>query len=221
MAIIVTLALRNSSDPVYRGIRLSVWLEGYNRYSQKPLKVREANHEAASEAVRHLGTNAIPRLLSMLRARDSDSTRRLIDLLRKQHFIKIPPVPSDDKNYEAEYAFIILGASASNAVPELVRIYGMNRSLDARRAILTSLEYIGPAARDAVPFLLQELTNTNPILRAESIRALGAIHSQPEIVVPSLTKYLHDADVRSDAGNSLALFGVSARSEPTEVLKPE
>jgi HEAT repeat protein len=220
MGVMLTLALRSSSDPVYRGVRLSVWLQGYNRFTTNSAPVRKTDREKASEAVRHLGTNAIPRLLSMLRSRDSDSTRRLMNLLRKQHVVKIAPAPVDDRYYEAAQAFFVLGASASNAVPKLIRIYGSNVSEESRWAILDSLGYIGPAASGAVTFLLQELTNTNAIVRIDSIIALGSIRAQPEIVVPALLKYLHDPipGVRLNAVASLGLFGKDARSATTEIL---
>jgi hypothetical protein len=99
-------------EPVYQGKPLSVWLIAYGR----------------DEAVRQAGTNALPTLLRMLRAKDSALKVKLMDLAQKQRFIHINYIPSDELNYRACSAFGVLRAKAQSAVPALIRIYEQNIS---------------------------------------------------------------------------------------------
>ena len=48
--------------------------------------------------LQQIGTNAIPTLLRMLRARDSSFKLKLISLAQKQHFIKFDFVPAGQRN---------------------------------------------------------------------------------------------------------------------------
>jgi hypothetical protein len=66
-------------EPVYRGKRLSLWLN-----YRTALKAQEAH-----DAVRQAGTNAIPTLLRMLRAKDSGLKVGLMNLVQRQRIITI------------------------------------------------------------------------------------------------------------------------------------
>src|SRR5882762_6938554 len=72
-------------EPVFQGTPLSVWLTGLDEGSNGP----RPDFRAAREAVRQIGTNAIPALLRMFRAKDSALTLKLISLVAKQQIIKI------------------------------------------------------------------------------------------------------------------------------------
>src|SRR5579863_7150233 len=104
-------------DPVYGGKRLSVWLQTYDPSSPHARGSREWSE--TDEAVRHIGTNAVPRLLDWLRQSDSSLKLKLVAWARKQPFIKIHFVPAATRNREASLAFVALGNNARNAVPGL------------------------------------------------------------------------------------------------------
>lgn len=193
--------LRSNPEPVYQGKRLGKWLAGYNGPSPE-----------TDEAVRRLGTNAIPTLLRMLRAKDSQVTVSLVRLAGKQHLIKFAYHYDFQKNAEAARAFDSLGADAKDAVPELIKIFEQNISAYSRNYTAWSLGAIGPSAAKAIPTLLGGTTNTN-LYRCTAIFALGKIHAEPELVVPALTKFLKDPDraVRANTISSLELFGSDAR----------
>src|SRR5271165_6385675 len=82
IAILVLLALgcfstfivSRPTEPAYQGKALRYWLKGYRVAAEE---WNESTPQKADEAVRHLGTNAIPTLLTMLRARDSASDVKL------------------------------------------------------------------------------------------------------------------------------------------------
>jgi hypothetical protein len=202
---IAWLAFRSPAEPVYNGKALSVWLQNFN---SDVVDGREAE-----DAVRHIGTNAIPTLLSMLRAKDSGLKIRFIRLLARQNWIKIKVTLAADRNYAACSAFEVLGADAKSAVPELIQIYGQDISTESKCLTADALGYIGPLATNAIPALLRGLKTTNDPVRWNTVWALRKIHSQPELVVPELIKLLHDPNyrVRMIAKDALSNFGTNAR----------
>jgi hypothetical protein len=197
----VALQTKKPSEPVYQGKRLSKWLANYQGPSPE-----------TDEVVRRLGTNAIPTLLRMLRAKDSKLTTWFVSLARKQHLIKFGYTDDYLSNGQAARAFDSLGADAKEAVPELIKIFEQNISPNSQNYTAWSLGAIGPAASQAVPTLLGGTTNTYYTGRT-AIFALGRIHAEPELVVPALTELLKDPnrDVRVSTISSLELFGSDAK----------
>jgi len=203
VAMLLTVSLR-PREPVYQGRPLSFWLEGY-----RPPELGGPGQKNADEAIRQAGTNAIPTLLRMARAKDSTLTLKLIGLAQKQHFIKITYIPASVRNIQAVYGFRELAADAKEAVPTLVGMCDTSISRTPQETTLAALGYIGSAAKRAIPALLRCATNTNPMVRGNAIYALGQIQGEPQLVVPTLLVSLHDPDpgVRGDAAFSAGAFG--------------
>jgi hypothetical protein len=86
-------------EPVYKGRTLTSWLEDYSGMSD--LGVLDSGTRDATEAVHHAGTNAIPTLLRMLRAKDSPLKSKLIVLAQRHHIIKFRYYPAEVKNWQA------------------------------------------------------------------------------------------------------------------------
>jgi hypothetical protein len=227
---IALLALRPAPEPVYQGKRLSVWLHGYEGLNM----INMDRRRETTEAVRNMGTNVIPFLLRRLRQTDSSFNNRLLQLLAKQHIVKISYTPARDLNLEAEEAFNALGARASNAVPELIRIYSGNISKDSQWTVAASLGSIGPAASNAVPLLLEHASagptsNTNNTffseavqpVRRSAITALGRIHAQPATVVPVLAELLGESNlsIQTSAAIALGEFGSNAKPAVPAMIK--
>ncbi len=212
------LFLRLKPEPVYQGKPLSVWLQAYTNPDN--LANPERAIQTTTDALSHIGTNAIPTLLRMLRARDSAEVLMLVDLASKQRFIKIHYVSAPLRNHRAAMAFRVLGAKARDAVPALIDIYEENISSESRGYTLFALGGIGPDAKAAVPLMLRAVTDTNAvgrqkqIVRGAAIGALGEIHAEPELVVPALAKVLSEQDeyTRFRAAWALGLFGPAAKS---------
>jgi hypothetical protein len=208
------LALR-SHDPIYQGKSLSAWLQGYQYADRAP------QHKEADEAVQHIGTNAIPTLLRMLRSKDSAFTVKLRKLARKVAPNVEYHMAAFDNNHATE-GFKALGSVASNAVPQLIEIYELNISEDSQSETAMSLAYVGPAAIAAVPSLLNGIkTNSSSDVRFSSIKTLGAIHSLPEKVVPVLTDLLNNSGVivRLAAAEALGHYGTNAKPAVTTLFK--
>jgi hypothetical protein len=189
----------------YNGRPLTFWLESH--YSGP------GNQKvAAEEAIRAIGTNGIPTLLQLLEAKDTDLGARLCRLASRQHFIRLAYYSASSKHVWAMAGFEILGPSASNAVPHLVRMYEKCLTDPESPSPAVPLGCIGPGAVAAIPVLLQGTTNGNSRVRHSAIWVLGCVHREPNRVVPALAGLLSDPSesVRSVAANSLGKFGEEA-----------
>jgi hypothetical protein len=212
VALVWFCAGRATREPVYEGKTLVRWLRTYAPSSKAQRNSQEWNK--ADDAVRQSGTNCMPVLLQMLRAKDSRLKLGLISLARKQHLIKLDFVPAEEVNVEASRAFIVLASAGKNAVPALIKIYDENISTESRRAITDAMAWIGPSAAPATPLLLGAVTNSDARLRANALWALGEIHAEPELCVPKLISGLSDSDawVRISAAHALGMFGADAEA---------
>jgi hypothetical protein len=192
-------------EPVYQGKSLSSWLT--NVASTGMLSA------SATEAVRQMGTEALPTLLRMLRAEDSSLKLKLMDWANGQHIVKIEHTPAEELNLRAKCAFAALGVKAQSAVPALIKIANQKISLESQTDAIHALGFIGPPAREAVPSLLRWATNADHEVRFGAILALGRIHAQPERVLSVLIEALHDPDSGVQHGAVWALqdFGPDAK----------
>jgi HEAT repeats len=232
--------------PVFEGKTLDFWLRQYRSTAANPDKV--VQNEQAVRAVRSIGTNAVPALLKMVRAKGSK-------------------YGLSDLNIKGVDGFYILGAAASNAVPELVEIFEENKYPTSRASAAHALEGIGsgafafmalakiPAscdrvipiatqalndtnflvdyeamnvlgncgtsAKEAVPALVEMLTNADIKLRRSASVTLGKIHSLPDITIPALIGCLSDpaAYVRGEAAWDLGNFGTLAKKAIPALLQ--
>jgi HEAT repeat protein len=196
-------------EPVVDGESLSFWLDQYNAN----LTAGGGMRVKAEEAVRQIGTNAIPHLLIMLRVRDAGLKRKLLELLHKQSLIRISYQPAWVQNIEAAQGFEILGTNARHAVPALVDIFERAPSPSSRQFAAEALGGIGPAASPAIPSLIRGATNSDASVRGWAMLALGSIHLDPQTVVSALTKCLNDPVVfnRVAAAQALGLYGPDAK----------
>jgi hypothetical protein len=160
-------------EPVYNGKRLSEWLKFYADATDRfPTLEVQQEFKNTDSAMRQIGTNAIPSLLRLLRVKDSTLTVKLLDLLQEQHVIKIKYTRASYWNLAAGHGFQVLGAKAQNAVPALIEIVNANISPSSQYCSLIVLANIGPSAKDAVPSLLQWVTNADGAVRLSATNAL-------------------------------------------------
>src|SRR4051812_22980361 len=68
-------------EPSYNGQPLSYWLARCEETGPISADIKDPKARECREAIRHIGTNAIPFLLRMLRAKDSALKLELIDLV--------------------------------------------------------------------------------------------------------------------------------------------
>jgi hypothetical protein len=194
-------------EPEYNGKKLSEWL-ALQRY--RP--------EEASDAIRAIGTNALPVLVSWaeyqmpawrfeLARGYSSFPRPIYSDSRADFFINRKGTM---RSFNSVFAFRILGTNASAAIPELSRFVMDARNQDRRNAA-HALAYIG--GRDALPPLLAALEDkTVPDIRRGLIA--GAIpylnYRGPELTnaVPVMIACLCESNqfVPSLAATALGTF---------------
>lgn len=162
LILVVTFTLFSYfSEPRHNGRRLSAWLALYNQNIRLNAEVEEA--------VRAIGTNAIPTLVKMLIPGGNFSVVRLVE--RAGLHIELIEDTSDrwrDHNL-AMHGFRILGPQASNAVPQLLTILeNSDRAYFAAEALQT----IGSPALAPVQ---QLLTSTNVETKRHSVHIILSI----------------------------------------------
>jgi len=209
-------------EPAFEGRSLTSWLDHHVASSAANPPYGSTGWQEADEAIRHIGTNGLPTLSEMIRARDrppmvirlADTLQRLGLPVRRYRY-------ATDRQQEAEYAFEMLGTNAAAAVPELIRIYGQNISASSQMCAAMALGHIGSEARAALPALLRNFNHTNDDTRFYAVTAVMSIGGEPGVVIPALTAALKDAKVgvRWNALNGLGRFGGRARSAVPEILK--
>jgi len=209
-------------EPVYEGRPLSSWLYHHVPSSAAIPGYNSAGWKKADEAIRHIGTNAIPTLLEMIRAKDRP--RFVLKLKETAQRLGLPQkiyVYASWRHEEAEYAFEMLGTNAVSAVPELIRIYERNISASSQACAAQALGHIGRGAQAALPALIRRFTHTNDEVRFRAVSTVMYIGGQPDVVVPALTSALKDPNiyVRWNALVGLNGFGGVARPAVPEILK--
>jgi hypothetical protein len=213
-------------EPAYEGKLLSDWLEGHVRGSAANPPFNSPGWQKADEALRQIGTNAIPTLLRMMRAVDSPAKLKVVRLAEKQRLFRMRYRYAISRNQEAEYAFQVLGSNAVNAVPELIEIYEASLSESSHRCAVIALIDIGRAANAAIPALLKNFTHTNSDVRFHAVTAVAYIGGEPDEVLPALRSVLKDPNKRVCWNAIMGLRKHGTRARPAvpdllEVLKDE
>ncbi len=196
---VIWLSLR-PHEPVYDRRTLSQWLTEYDGYDANGVpRVHQGPDKdvrvlQADEAVRQIGTNAIPTLLRLISTHETLGDQALAWFAR-QRIVKVRHKGSYELIDEALSGFDALGSNGGPAVPALITIYHRTSpKAYTRQAVIESLGDIGPPASNAIPLLLSLATNRNEPLEEAAIEALGKIHSQPELIVPALAQLLASSD---------------------------
>lgn len=217
------LILFSRREPAYQGKSLSEWAQQYgsNHWSRAD---RAAGQEAQF-AIQQIGTNAIPILLELMRAKDSGVNKKLRTVLPRRWHDKLGLRDrSGDVRRTGAHGLAALGTNASAAVPKLIDIATNHPEEDGRYIAVFALRTLESAAEPAIPFLIQCLTNKVDIIRDDAAIGLGAIRRQPEIVVPALLSYLEFAKTSPgtfeilDAIQSLSRFGPEAKAAVPAIL---
>jgi len=169
-------------EPRYHGKSLSGWLRDFE--NEKP----EVRWQAA-EAVRRIGTNALPSLTSRLcrppQIREPWWKEKLRVLASKQSVLKIDlPRPANTR-LETLAALDALGPVAKDAIPAVENL--LHQTPPDPQALLV-LARLGP---DAVPALTRALTNDEKAIRLGARVCLNMLQSHSG---PAFPKAGQDAE---------------------------
>ena len=170
LTLLAWLALR-STEPSYHGRPLSVCLRDCS----------EGRDDEAPNAIRAIGTNALPALFELARTKDSSGRKALLKFASRQSQFAFEG--SSEAHDLSMRGYAILGPAAAEAVPALTNLLS---DPELQLSAILCLSHIGTAAEDAIPALLLQLTNTDYVVGASAKAALATIHRRPEQVVPVL-----------------------------------
>jgi hypothetical protein len=191
LASVVYAVLSSSREPTYNGRPLSDWTTALNTYSYPSTAQADA-----SEAIKNIGTNAIPHLLRWIKYPErGGKPNLLLSLFDKLiHWLGFRRSFGDQKRDLANgavLAFAVLGPLATNALPELTALLESpdGTAVDARAG--QSLAGIGPAA---LPIFLANLTNQNSEVQARAAFHLVQTASNAQSAVPQLITHLSGSD---------------------------
>jgi hypothetical protein len=234
---------RGPRDPVFDGKRLSRWLTEANRSSNSGMLTPDA-----IRAVRAVGTNAIPYLLSEFER----GGPVWLENLKQGKFVgqrlHLCFEPTWVRRSKAVSGLAELGPDAASALPTLARYiddpergvdaaYIMNRTQDAGlpyvlkamssknpTVIRHTVEYLyhrGKAAGPAIPLLIQLMDHSDKDVRARAIFVLGYLPCAAGSTVPALRRALSDTDtqVRRNAALVLAKFWKDAKPAVPDLLR--
>jgi hypothetical protein len=227
-ALIFTLTRRNTDqpEPLADGKPLSYWLEECRR---NPFDSTPANTEGqAAQAVRKIGTNAIPALLRWIEyeARPPSLPTALRHLDQLRHRI-LPRYPCDfhtpgytrkERLHGSALAgFAVLGPEAKSAVPALSRLVRVPKDKGhiyvVTEEVLAALALIGEAGFSPS---MQALTNRHQEIRVCAARTMFCHGTNAAPALPVLITYLKESDETLAAASAWSLGRL--RLEPELVV---
>jgi HEAT repeats len=172
-----------------------------------------ALREESVQAIRQIGTNAIPQLLRLARVEDSAPKAFLLNHLpalgKFMEFAGLGntywrrTAKSASAPRSAFIGFKLLGAEAMPAMADLIHLMRVSKNHNGRQAATHAIGFIGPTAQGAVPELVQNLKDPDALVRGAAVSALSDIcrESSPsrrfrsecsQVLLPLLTQLLDD-----------------------------
>lgn len=150
-------------EPNCRGRTLSQWYLRWAKSVERDDDQSKVQCLEAADAIRQIGTNALPMLLEELKRRASSSPVReaLYDLVNRlpspiSKNSAVASTFSDADKLEPTSIFVILGAQAAPAIPELTSFLNATNNLDLVHSAAFCLAAIGDGG---LPPLLAALAN--------------------------------------------------------------
>ncbi len=228
---VVSIQSLSQSEPSHAGRGLTAWLDDFDRGA-------ECTYARATEAIGKIGTNALPRLLSLLQAEDSAFDRAMDNLAGPRAPFQFDWQSSFDRHWQALRGFEALGSEAAPAIPELtarlergenpefvsyalagigidslpsLQSGSTNRNVWVRRAATAALGLLGADAVTAVPALIERLSDANAEVRRNAAESLGKIGQAATEAIPALTTASSDGDFSVCQAALLALRRIDPR----------
>ena len=195
----------HSREPEYQGKKLTGWL----RELEAAPDMASPKWRESVAAIRAIGTNGLPTLVTMLGGADSRWKVQAVTLIQDTANVDLSDSLADADQRRARIGFQVLGRTARPAIPKLAKLAETSDPAIAERAFLAMLEIGGP---DTIPPLLKALTNSNPARQIMAANYLGQLRSQARDAVPALVQALNGsaAELRANAARALGNIGLDA-----------
>jgi hypothetical protein len=200
-------------EPRYGGRSLGAWLRRYRMPSFPGAEERKET----DQAIRHIGTNAIPYLLEYIQYEPPVwRTRTAVDVNELHRRLGRSWRWRDRRVERAEgaaVAFQVLGADAEGAVGELARLMRQTNSRATQYRAVYALPFLGAKS---IPPLLAVLTSQQTDVRPLVIGSLRPLGTNARPLVPALIQCLKGRDwlVSESAAQVLA----DLKMEPASVV---
>lgn len=198
----VVFRLAPPPEPTYRGRAISVWLDDWAAGKQTD----------CSAAIQEIGTNCLPYVARNLARNDSQWRTMYRELQPKvpTFLQKIVTAPKPVlRVVDGVNVFDWLG---SNAIPEAITLLKHN-SPAVRQASawgLGSIRRQSSAANQAMPALIETLTDSDLDVRSYAVLALGEMRADASNAVPAIAKVLADTGGGSQTNSYLSLRASAA-----------
>jgi hypothetical protein len=150
------IAARPDDGPLYQGRSAARWLEQY----------KDADPKFREEAVKALG---------ILAKQKPDLAPALIAALK-----------NDESALVRNYTETALAGIGEKIVPNMIALMKDKDSPKGRQGAAGVLAKLGPAAKDAVPFLIEGLKDQDAAMRYRSVLALTTIGPAAKPAIPAL-----------------------------------
>lgn len=194
-------------EPCYQGRRLSAWAKDVSTWengdysSEQERQEALANRDKALEAIRHVGTSALPLALKYCSREDSRLKARLIDFANEQNTVYLHLLRDADYQQVGVRIFEALRPAAKSAIPSLIRLL-REKDNGVFNAAIEALHSIGP---DAIPLLTEALADPNDRVRLGAVISLGGFQNRARETLSQLIRCLADENPRVRSAAVMAL----------------
>lgn len=171
-----TAGHQTANEPSYQNRRLSEWLRDFDNNNLKP-----EQRAMAAEAIRHIGSPAVPFLVERLSDARLKQTKIEQQKWRDRQANAVFTVdrPADPRR-EALAALDALGSAAADALPALEKL--LHDDPPDTQALYVAAR-IGPAGG---PLLTKSLTSENKLVRLQAQICLDMMSSRSEVLYPKI-----------------------------------
>jgi HEAT repeat protein len=225
--VLVSCTSNSNREPRFEQATLTELLRRYEK-----AKAGSAEEQRSAEAIRAIGTNALPFLVEKLSIDDLILQTQGKNGFQILGLVAEPAIPGlthllyHTNEVISLYAAQSLGDIGPAAVPVLVEAFQKKRTryeyVVGTHAAM-GLWDLGTNAQPAIPILLEDLQHRAPPIRQRAADTLGYLAIDGDRVIPALTNLITrdlNAPVCFTAISALKRFGPSARNAAVPTLLP-